>query len=103
MEIPRQLGDVRDELYELFMTEVTVGIRGTGIKAGVVKTGTSKDCITDYEKLMLGTAARVQKEHRSSHHHPYPGRQHGTGAGRVSDRCRGEPQKHSDWSHERQP
>jgi phosphotriesterase-related protein len=56
------LGDVRDELYELFMTEVTVGIRGTGIKAGVVKTGTSKDCITDYEKLMLGTAARVQKD-----------------------------------------
>ncbi len=56
------LGDVRDELYELFMTEVTVGIRGTGTRAGVIKVGTSKDCITDYEKLMLGTAARVQKE-----------------------------------------
>jgi len=56
------LGDVREELYELFMTEVTVGIRGTGIKAGVVKAGTSKGRITDYEKLMLSTAARVQKE-----------------------------------------
>ncbi|MGB6066530.1 MAG: hypothetical protein WBG50_17135 [Desulfomonilaceae bacterium] len=56
------LGDVREELYELFMKEVTVGIRGTGIRAGVIKVGTSKGCITDYEKLMLSTAARVQKE-----------------------------------------
>jgi phosphotriesterase-related protein len=56
------LGDVRDELYELFMTEVTVGIRGTRARAGVIKAGTSKGCITDYEKLMLSTAARVQKE-----------------------------------------
>ncbi len=57
-----KFGDVREALFELFMTEVTVGIRGTGIKAGAVKVGTSKDTITDYEKLMLGTAARVQKE-----------------------------------------
>ncbi len=56
------MGDVREELYELFVTEVTVGIRRSGIRAGVIKVGTSKSYITDYEKLMLGTAARVQKE-----------------------------------------
>lgn len=56
------LGDVRDELYELFMTEVTIGIRDTGIKAGVIKVGSSQGCITDYEKLMFETAVRVQKK-----------------------------------------
>lgn len=56
------LGDIREELYELFMREVTVGIRDTGIKAGVIKVGSSKDVITDYEKLMFETAVRVQKE-----------------------------------------
>jgi len=56
------LGDVREELYELFLKEVRDGIRDTGIRAGVLKVGTSKGVITDYEKLMLQTAARVQRE-----------------------------------------
>lgn len=56
------LGDIRDELYELFFKEITIGIRGTGIKAGVIKVGTSKGVITPYERLMLETAARVQKD-----------------------------------------
>ncbi|MGO8880771.1 MAG: phosphotriesterase [Desulfomonilaceae bacterium] len=56
------LGDVREELYELFMKEVTLGIQRSGIRAGVIKVGTSKGQITDYEKLMLNAAARVQKE-----------------------------------------
>jgi phosphotriesterase-related protein len=56
------LGDIRNELFDLFMKEVTVGIRNTGIKAGVLKVGSSKGCITDYEKLMFETAVRVQKE-----------------------------------------
>ena len=56
------LGDIRDELYELFHTEVAKGIMDTGIKAGVIKVGTSKGVITDYERLMLETAARVQKD-----------------------------------------
>lgn len=56
------LGDISEELYELFMKEVTVGIRDTGIKAGAIKVGSSKDVITDYEKLMFQTAVRVQKE-----------------------------------------
>ena len=56
------LGDVKEEIYELFMKEITEGIRDTGIKAGVVKVGSSKDTITDYEKLMFQVAARVQKD-----------------------------------------
>lgn len=56
------LGDIREELYELFMKEATVGIQGTGIKAGVIKVGSGMNEITDYEKLMFTTAARVQKD-----------------------------------------
>ena len=56
------LGDITGELYELFMTEVTKGIMDTGIKAGVLKVGSSKGAITDYEKIMFATAAQVSKE-----------------------------------------
>lgn len=56
------LGDVSDEIYELFLAEVADGIMNTGIKAGVIKVGAGKGQITDYEKLMFVTAARVQKE-----------------------------------------
>jgi phosphotriesterase-related protein len=56
------LGDISKELYELFMTEITVGIQDTGIKAGVIKIGSSKGIITDYEKMLFSTAARVQKD-----------------------------------------
>lgn len=56
------LGDITEELYELYMTEVTKGIMDTGIKAGVIKVGSSKGVITDYEKILFTTAARVSKE-----------------------------------------
>ena len=56
------LGDVSEEIYELFMKEVTTGIRDTGIKAGVVKVGSSEGVITDYEKMMFKAAARVQQD-----------------------------------------
>lgn len=56
------MGDVSGEVYELFLKETSVGIMQTGIKAGVIKVGSSKGQITDYEKLMFAAAARVQKE-----------------------------------------
>ncbi len=56
------LGDIRGELYELFHREVTEGIRDTGIRAGVIKVGSSKGEITDYERILFETAARVQAE-----------------------------------------
>ena len=56
------LGDISGELYELFMKEVSEGVMDTGIKPGVIKVGSSKGVITDYEKLMFSTAAKVAKE-----------------------------------------
>jgi len=56
------LGDVSGEVYELFSKEINEGIRDTGIKAGVIKVGTGKGVITDYERMMLETAAKVQKD-----------------------------------------
>ena len=58
------LGDISSELYELFLKEVTEGIRNTGIKAGVLKVASGKGVITDYEKLMFQAAAKVQQKTR---------------------------------------
>ncbi len=56
------LGDVSDEIHELFLKEIVDGIHDTDIKAGVLKVGSSKGIITDYEKTMFKVAARVQEE-----------------------------------------
>ena len=56
------LGDIRGELHELFLKEVTEGIRDTGIKAGAIKVGSSKGEITPYEKLLFEAAAKVQAQ-----------------------------------------
>jgi len=55
------LGDIEEEVYELFMKEITDGIRDTGIKPGVIKVGSSRGVITDYEKTMFRAAARAQQ------------------------------------------
>ena len=56
------MGDISPEIYEMLKKEVTEGIGSTGIKAGVFKLASSKDQITDYEKLFFKAAARVSKE-----------------------------------------
>ncbi|QDI90512.1 phosphotriesterase-related protein [Salicibibacter halophilus] len=56
------LGTAEDEIYELFMGEITEGIGKTGIKPGVIKLGSGKDAITDYEEVFFKVAAKVQKE-----------------------------------------
>ena len=56
------LGDMGAEVYEMFMQEITVGIGKTGVKAGVIKLASSKDVITDYEKVFFRAAAKVQME-----------------------------------------
>ncbi|MFZ5823218.1 MAG: phosphotriesterase family protein [Bacillota bacterium] len=55
-------GDALQEIYEMFMQEITVGIGKTGIKAGVIKLGSSKGAITRYEQMFFRAAARAQKE-----------------------------------------
>ena len=56
------LGDINAEIYEMFKKEVTEGIGNTGIKAGVFKLVSSRDAITDYEKIFFKAAAKVSKE-----------------------------------------
>jgi phosphotriesterase-related protein len=56
------LGTADEEIYEMFMKEITDGIGGTGIKPGIIKLGSSKDEITEYEKMFFRAAAKVQKE-----------------------------------------
>ncbi|MED1421356.1 phosphotriesterase family protein [Bacillus smithii] len=56
------LGTAEQEIYDLLKTEVTEGIEGTGIKAGVIKLASSKDRITPYERMFFVAAAQVQKE-----------------------------------------
>ncbi|MEB1806796.1 MAG: phosphotriesterase-related protein [Bacillaceae bacterium] len=56
------LGTAEEEIYEMYMRELTEGIGDTGIKAGVIKLGSGKDRITDYERMFFKVAAKVQKE-----------------------------------------
>ncbi|MGE5545203.1 MAG: phosphotriesterase [Bacillota bacterium] len=54
--------DIVPDIYEMMKTETTIGIEGTGIKAGVFKLATSKGVITDYEKAFFVAAAKVSSE-----------------------------------------
>lgn len=56
------LGTAEEEIYEMFMKEITDGIAETGIKPGIIKLGSSKDEITEYEKMFFRAAVKVQKE-----------------------------------------
>ncbi|MEH7112495.1 phosphotriesterase-related protein [Neobacillus niacini] len=56
------LSDGENQIYEMFKKEVTEGIGDTGIKAGAIKLASSRDRITDYEKVFFKAAVRVQKE-----------------------------------------
>lgn len=56
------LGSAGPEIYEMLLKEVTEGIGGTGVKAGVIKLASSRDAITPYERMFFTAAARVQRE-----------------------------------------
>ncbi|GGE12553.1 phosphotriesterase [Marinithermofilum abyssi] len=56
------VSDAEQEIYEMFIREITEGIGKTGIKAGVIKLASSKNEITDYEKMFFRAAAKVQRE-----------------------------------------
>jgi len=51
-----------NEIYETFMKDITQGIGNSGVKAGVIKVGTSRDVITPYEEAILEAAAMAQKD-----------------------------------------
>ncbi len=56
------LGPAEEEIYEMFITELQNGIEDTGIKPGFIKLASSKNVITDYEKMFFRAAARAHKE-----------------------------------------
>lgn len=56
------LGTAEEEIYEMFMKELTEGIRDTGIKPGIIKVASSKGRVTPYEIMFFKAAARAQKE-----------------------------------------
>ena len=54
--------DVEAEIAEMMIAELTEGIEGTGIKAGVIKLGSSYNEITPMEEKFFRAAARAQRE-----------------------------------------
>jgi phosphotriesterase-related protein len=54
--------DIIPEIYEMMKKEVTVGIEGTGIKAGVFKLASSKGVISNYERAFFLAAAKASSE-----------------------------------------
>jgi len=62
-KIPKQLADMEDErqMEELMLKEVTGGIGGTKIRAGIIKIAQERAPLSDWEKKVFRAAARVQK------------------------------------------
>ncbi len=56
------LGDGFQEVYDMMLREVTEGIGGTGVRAGVLKIASGRDAISPYESVFFRAAARVQRE-----------------------------------------
>lgn len=54
--------DLEEDLHELFLTELTVGIRGSDVKAGIIKVATGDPVISDYEATVFKAAVRAAKE-----------------------------------------
>src|SRR5262245_55157098 len=52
-------GSVVDAMAELFVRELTEGIRGTGIRAGIIKVGTGHGTLTAYEQAVFAAAAKA--------------------------------------------
>lgn len=56
------LGSAPQEIGEMFLKEISDGIGQTNIKPGIIKLASSKDGITDYEKMFFKAAAEAQQE-----------------------------------------
>ena len=48
-----------DEIADVLVREIVAGINGTGVRAGIIKVGTSKERITPHEERVLRGAARA--------------------------------------------
>jgi hypothetical protein len=61
--------NLEEDLYELFSTELTVGIRGSAVTAGVIKVATGDDH-SDYDTTGSCLPCRLRRKERFDHH-PY--------------------------------
>jgi phosphotriesterase-related protein len=61
-DVEFMFGDVVGPMTELFVHELTEGIGGTGIKAGILKVGTGHATLTEYERSIFEAAARAAVE-----------------------------------------
>ena len=61
LDIPRAIANslTADQLAQLFVREIEVGIEGTGIKAGVIKVATAQEGVTPANEVVLRAAARA--------------------------------------------
>ena len=58
----QSLGTAEDDIYDMFMKEITDGIAETGIRPGIIKLATSKNKITPYERMFFNAAAKAHQE-----------------------------------------
>jgi phosphotriesterase-related protein len=54
--------NLEEDLCELFTTELTSGIRNSGVKAGILKVATGDPLISEYEATVFKAAVRVARE-----------------------------------------
>lgn len=60
LDIPRAISRVQpDQLAEVFIREIEVGIEGTRIRAGIIKVSTSDEGVTPANEIVLRAAARA--------------------------------------------
>ena len=57
----RMCGTADQECYDTIMKDITVGIRDTGIKAGMIKMGTDLNEITVHDEMVAKAAAKASK------------------------------------------
>jgi phosphotriesterase-related protein len=62
-KIPKRMADIDDEkqMEDRMLKEVTEGIDGTPVRAGIIKVASEHTPLTDWEKKVFRAAARVQK------------------------------------------
>jgi phosphotriesterase-related protein len=54
--------NIEQDMYELFIREITEGVEDTGIKAGIIKLGSSDPHMTKYERIMFRAGVRAAKK-----------------------------------------
>jgi phosphotriesterase-related protein len=54
--------NIEDDICELFVRELTVGIGKSTVKAGIIKVASGDPTISDYEKTVFKAAVRASKE-----------------------------------------